>query len=129
MTPDFITKEHRIAVVMYGGISLAIYMNGISQELLSLVRSTAAGAPPNPTGTEKIYRELALLLSDEHDGQNHVRFIIDIISGTSAGGINGVFLAKALIARRDIESLKRTWIEEGDFQKLLNDQSRKDLSL
>ena len=30
------TKEIRFAVVMYGGISLCIYMNGVAQELLAL---------------------------------------------------------------------------------------------
>lgn len=125
-----------MAVVMYGGISLAVYMNGIAQELLAMVRSTAVedrntNSPMlnDLKGTETIYRELAHLLSDERDGGVHVRFVIDIISGTSAGGINGVFLAKALARRKDILSLKRTWVEQGDFQKLLNDQTQKDLSL
>src|SRR6476620_1500593 len=35
------TREVRFAVVMYGGVSLAIYINGIAQELLRWVRSTA----------------------------------------------------------------------------------------
>ena len=35
------TQEVRFAIVMYGGVSLAIYINGITQELLRLVRSTA----------------------------------------------------------------------------------------
>ncbi len=123
--------EYRFAIVMYGGVSLAVYMNGITQELLSLVRSTAQ---PDATDTEAqkaiwlestdgIYRnELAGTTQHvEDDGKAHVRFVIDIISGTSAGGINGVFLAKALTARKDLTSLKQTWIEEADFGKLLND--------
>ena len=81
------------------------------------------------TGTQAVYRDLALRLSQENDGQVHVQFVIDIISGTSAGGINGIFLAKALAARKDMESLKRTWIDEGDFQKLLNDQAYSDLHI
>ena len=36
---DF-TQEVRFAVVMYGGSSLAIYMNGVAQEMLHLVRAT-----------------------------------------------------------------------------------------
>ena len=32
------TQEIRFAVVMYGGVSLAIYINGIAQELLRMVR-------------------------------------------------------------------------------------------
>ena len=35
------TREVRFAVVMYGGVSLAIYINGITQELFHLVRATA----------------------------------------------------------------------------------------
>ena len=34
-------QEVRFAVVMYGGVSLAIYINGIAQELLRWARSTA----------------------------------------------------------------------------------------
>ena len=34
-------KEVRLAVVMYGGVSLAIYINGVAQELMSLVRAAA----------------------------------------------------------------------------------------
>jgi hypothetical protein len=40
------TQEVRFAVVMYGGVSLAIYINGIAQELLRLVRSTAKQQSP-----------------------------------------------------------------------------------
>jgi patatin-related protein len=126
---DSVTKEYRFAVVMYGGISLAVYMNGIAQELLSLVRSTALENRKDDQSrmlddlksTEAIYRDLAVLLSEEDDSAVHVRFLIDIVSGTSAGGINGIFLAKALTARKDMESLKQTWIKEADFGLLLND--------
>lgn len=42
-------REIRFAVVMYGGVSLAVYMNGIAQELLRMVRATApAGGIPPP---------------------------------------------------------------------------------
>ncbi|HEX6187617.1 MAG TPA: hypothetical protein VFZ40_06035, partial [Pyrinomonadaceae bacterium] len=79
-------KEIRFAVVMYGGVSLAIYINGIAQELLRLVRSTAEAydrgdsrqalsAVPREadddedtnaqklSGTERVYRKLSYLLS------------------------------------------------------------------
>src|SRR5579875_1178281 len=35
-------KELRIALVCFGGISLAVYMHGISKEILKLVRASAA---------------------------------------------------------------------------------------
>jgi hypothetical protein len=36
-----VTQEVRFAVVMYGGVSLCIYINGVAQELLELSRVTA----------------------------------------------------------------------------------------
>src|SRR4030095_9856448 len=50
------------------------------------------------------------------------RFIVDILSGTSAGGINGIFLGKALANGQDISGLENLWIKEGDMQTLLNDK-------
>src|SRR5215208_3097747 len=103
------TQEVRFAVVMYGGVSLAIYINGIAQELLRLVRSTAREQQNSFNGTERIYRKVSHLLADESLSMADLnklsadnaslpptRFLVDILSGTSAGGINGIFLAKAL---------------------------------
>lgn len=131
---DF-NQEVRFAVVMYGGSSLAIYMNGVAQELFHLVRATAPkrGAEHTPgqaevSGSEAVYRELGRILSRGEDPTRKItdscirtRFMIDIISGTSAGGINGVFLAKALVNDQDFESLKELWVEKGDVDILFND--------
>ncbi len=120
------TKEIRFATVMYGGISLCIYMNGIAQELLSLVMATAPNSGGDqlldaPDGTSQaVYQELAQAIADSTKEQ--VRFIVDIISGTSAGGINGIFLAKALARQQSMKNLTNLWIEEGDLQKLINDK-------
>jgi predicted acylesterase/phospholipase RssA len=118
-----ITKEIRFAVVMYGGVSLAIYMNGIAQELLSLVRSTSKNSGINhPAGTESVYHELAEYLTIRGNSPFRHKFIIDIISGTSAGGINGICLAKGLVRGLDnLKVLENVWLEEGDIDKLLND--------
>src|SRR4030095_11761388 len=56
-------REVRFAVVMYGGVSLAIYINGVAQELWRLVRSTASNGV-TPTNTERVYRKLNYLLAD-----------------------------------------------------------------
>ena len=66
-----VSQEFRFALVMYGGVSLAIYINGVAQEFLRLVRSTAAD-PSDPNrlllpdvalkGTEKVYRKAAQLI-------------------------------------------------------------------
>ena len=35
-------KELRIALVCFGGVSLAVYMHGISKEILKLIRASSA---------------------------------------------------------------------------------------
>jgi len=144
-----IIKEVRFAVVMYGGVSLAIYINGVAQELLSLVRATAADpsdaqvAPRQPwlsedelRGAERVYRDLARELSGPlrerlaplfrpqatPSDVIHVAFVVDILSGTSAGGINAIFLAKALANAADLRHLRELWISQGDLALLLNDR-------
>lgn len=153
-------QEVRFAVVMYGGVSLAIYINGVAQEMLRWVRSTAkspnadvALLPNNSSastsgeselslsGTERVYRKLSYILArgavgkestadplaqaekDLADNETiRTRFIVDIVSGTSAGGINGIFLGKALANGQDISGLENLWVKEGDVRTLLNDK-------
>jgi patatin-related protein len=141
--------EVRFAVVMYGGVSLAIYINGVAQELLNMVRATAPKAADDGealladvklTGSLAVYRKLGQFLCQrselaeaaEPDAEGNpkppspkpirTRFVVDVISGTSAGGINGIFLAKALARNQGMEGLKRLWLTEGDLGKLLNDK-------
>ncbi|HEY2938838.1 MAG TPA: patatin-like protein, partial [Gaiellaceae bacterium] len=141
-------QELRLALVLYGGVSLAIYINGVVQELFNLVRATAPeraiGSDPEPervaelseaelNGTPGVYRELGRLLrwgdpapndfDDKADPVIRTRFLVDIISGTSAGGINGVFLGKALANEQAVDGLKRLWVEEGDILRLINDRT------
>jgi patatin-related protein len=143
------TQEVRFAVVMYGGVSLAIYMNGITQELFELVKATAPD-PEHPnqarftdkqlTGSGRVYRQLGQLLGNEFSDKTKrtqlseikistpisTRFVIDILSGTSAGGINAIFLAKALANDQSIDQIKNLWINEGDIDKLINDRQSLD---
>ena len=132
---DDYTKEVRFAIVMYGGVSLAIYINGIAQELLRIVRSTARKHAVDLNGTERIYRKVSYLLADETLSMADLdkaaadtstlpptRFVVDILSGTSAGGINGIFLAKALANGQDMDELKNLWVTEGDIETLINDR-------
>ncbi len=42
------TKELRLAVVCYGGVSLAIYMHGVTRELQSLFRASETYAASHP---------------------------------------------------------------------------------
>ena len=45
-----------------------------------------------------------------------------MISGTSAGGINGVCLAKALANGTSLASLKKVWLNDGDIGVLVADR-------
>jgi patatin-related protein len=122
------TQEVRFAVVLYGGVSLAIYINGVVQELLRLVRSTAL-PPQNLRFSETVYRKLGSILEHgviprggtQADERVRTKFKVDVISGTSAGGINGVFLAKALANNSNIDALQDLWFDEGGIEQLLND--------
>jgi patatin-related protein len=149
-------REVRFAVVIYGGVSLAIYINGIVQEMLHLVRSTAI-EETELSPVEQVYRKLAnrvgtperandgltlvqtptgkktsrassplrpgkaALRKEDAGNKIHTKFVVDILSGTSAGGINAVYLAKALANNLNIESLARMWITEADLNLLMND--------
>ncbi len=42
----------------------------------------------------------------------HTKFVVDILSGTSAGGINAIYLAKALANDLSIQSLAEMWITD-----------------
>lgn len=126
--------ELRLALVCYGGASLAVYMNGISHEILKLIRASRAYhsidnrdklasatflelAPKRPytTDTESLYFELLQMLGEKID----IRVIVDVVSGTSAGGINGIFLARAIAHDLDFNPLRDMWMKLGDVEELM----------
>ena len=131
-------QEVRLAVVMYGGVSLAIYMYGVAEELWRLVRATAPNYPdhsdtaasglayPEPESTESVYRELGQILPADGSvvsgARIRTRFVVDVISGTSAGGINGICLAKALVNQTSLTPLKAVWVDDGDIGVLIDDE-------
>ncbi len=117
-------KELRLALVCYGGSSLAIYMHGITKEIHRLVKGSTMLEPSHPGGqgsaSEEVYRDLLRDLADRHPEKVRTRVVVDVIAGTSAGGINGVYLAKALAHNRSLDSLRDLWFERGDIDQLLN---------
>jgi patatin-related protein len=118
-------RELRFALVCYGGVSLAIYMHGVTKEIGKLVQASRtfeddpdAGNPFPSTDVRHAYFD-ALAARRRLDGGVVTRVVVDIVSGTSAGGINGVFLAKALSEGRSQDSLRDLWMDRGDINKLL----------
>lgn len=117
-------KELRIALVCYGGVSLAIYMHGVTRELWQLARASRDFHAQGPTrgGVEAVYRALLERIADEHDLR--LRVLPDIMSGASAGGINAVFLAQAIHSGQSLEPLTDLWLELADVDELVDPAAR-----
>ena len=113
-------KELRLALICYGGVSLAIYMHGVTKEIWRLARASRGmyndeGAP---SATEAAYQKLFALIEAETD--TTVRVLPDIIAGASAGGINGIFLAQAIATGQSLEPLTALWLDNADVDQLLD---------
>jgi patatin-related protein len=109
-------KELRLALVCYGGISLAVYMHGITKEVWRLASASCAmqrGEPGNG-----VYRELLEAIRETSGINLHV--LVDILSGASAGGINAVFLAQAIATGQSLDPLTDLWMDHADVEALLD---------
>ncbi len=117
-------KELRIALVCYGGVSLAVYMHGVTKELWKLARASRAhiAGEDAAQGTEAVY--VKLLRSIERERQLRLRVMPDIVAGASAGGINGVFLAQAIHSGQSLEPLTDLWLERADVDVLVDPDAR-----
>ena len=132
-------KELRIALVCFGGVSLAVYMHGITKEVLKLARASSAlhaitnrakrstatffdtrdGSDPE-YDTETIYFDLLRDIGRTVE----LRVVVDIVAGASAGGINGVMLARALSHNLSMGRLRDLWLENADVTELLAPEAR-----
>ncbi|WP_432889820.1 patatin-like protein [Kribbella sp. CA-245084] len=93
-------EEIRFAVVMNGGVSLAVWMGGVVREIDRLTHGKG------PYG-----RLLGLL---------DVKARADVIAGTSAGGINGAALALGQVNKHaDVGLMRDLWSEQGRMEALL----------
>lgn len=132
-------KELRMALVCFGGASLAVYMHGITKEILKLVRASSAlhgivdrterssaaffdsRDPSDPEyDTEAFYFDLLRDIGRTVE----LRVIVDIVAGASAGGINSVMLARALCHDLPMGRLRDLWLENADVTKLLAPEAR-----
>lgn len=132
-------KELRLALVLTGGVSLAIYMHGVTRELLKLVRASKVyhSLQDHELRKQKSYADLNNDLSRETDTEEiyfdlirklaadtEIRVIIDVISGSSAGGVNGVMLARALAHDLPLDAHRDMWLEHADVLELMDDNTR-----
>ncbi|MDO7842655.1 patatin-like protein [Sphingomonas immobilis] len=113
-------KELRLALVCYGGISLAVYMHGITKEIWRLARASQgfhAGTTPSP-GSESVYHALLAEIADETGVR--LRALVDILAGASAGGINAIFLAQAISTGQSLDPLTDLWLDTADIEALVD---------
>ncbi|MCV7146080.1 patatin-like protein [Mycobacterium riyadhense] len=119
-----LTQELRLATTMTGGVSLAIWMAGVAREINLLAQASqwrrAGGTFPTDnrlskesTTSLKLYAELIDLLDMVVD--------VDILSGTSAGGINAALLASSRVSGSDLGGLRDLWLDLGALTDLLRD--------
>jgi patatin-related protein len=117
-------KELRLALICYGGVSLAVYMHGVTREIWHLIRASRAYHDDSEAagGSETVYRDLIAKI--EKVAGTKLRIFTDIIAGSSAGGINGVFLAQAIVTGQSLEPLTDMWLEKADVEILLDPDAR-----
>ncbi|MEP7221076.1 MAG: patatin-like protein [Novosphingobium sp.] len=117
-------KELRIALVCYGGISLAVYMHGVTKELWKLAAASRAfhGGEAAASDGAEVYGKLLAHIEAAHGVR--LRVLPDIVAGASAGGINGVFLAQAIHSGQSLEPLTKLWLEGADVDVLIDPDAR-----
>jgi patatin-related protein len=93
------SREIRVALVLYGGVSLAVYENGVTEAFFDLVKGNG------------VFKPILKLLD--------ASAVVDVIAGTSAGGINGLLLATALSAGSEFKETANLWREHGDIGTLM----------
>ena len=113
-------KELRIALVCYGGISLAVYMHGVTKEIWRLAKASRDfhAGKGDGTGSQSVYLKLLRRIADQEGIE--LRVLVDILAGASAGGINAIFLAHAIASGAPLDPLTDLWLESADVEKLID---------
>lgn len=109
-------RELRIAPILTGGTSLAVWIGGVTTELYRLINCHDDVRPADAP-----YRALLEL--------TQTRALIDVVTGTSAGGLNGVLLSTAWALGAPTSSvlgLRDVWMNLGSIDALLRSPNEKD---
>lgn len=104
--PRVSPQELRLGLAMRGGVSLAVWIGGACAEIDFLRRSSLS------VGS---FYERCL------DFAHYDRVSIDVLSGASAGGLNGVLMATSLVYGVGFDRMKTLWLDLADFERLLRD--------
>jgi patatin-related protein len=104
--PSADEQELRLALVLNGGVSLAVWIGGVVHEINRLVQREE---DPRTDAYAKLLELTATVPR------------VDVISGSSAGGLNGALLAMALVHRQDLGPVRDLWTKRAGFGELLRD--------
>jgi patatin-related protein len=107
LLPDDL-QELRLALVMTGGVSLAVWMGGTALEFSRLIRADR--------NTDETYLQLLRLTRSLPR--------VDVIAGTSAGGLNGALLAYAVTQDAQVSGLRDLWLRLGALEQLLRQPTK-----
>jgi patatin-related protein len=107
LLPDDL-QELRLALVMTGGVSLAVWMGGTALEFSRLIRADR--------NSDTTYLELLRLTRSLPR--------VDVIAGTSAGGLNGALLAYAVTQDAEVSGLRDLWLRLGALEELLRQPTK-----
>lgn len=119
------SAQLRLAVAFTGGVSLAVWMGGVAREMNLLlaaarVRRHEQVNAPGAAESQRVrnsYQSLLRLLDMD--------CALDILCGTSAGGVNAAILGLANVQRFDLGGLRELWFQHGNLETLLRDPSAK----
>ena len=113
--------ELRIALSMRGGVSLAVWIGGAVEELDRLTRANASDYDPSTDiGPPDTYAALLAL-------GGYQRAALDVITGASAGGLNGVVLAASRAYGFKFSAMLPIWVRLADIDELakLDEEGRR----
>jgi patatin-related protein len=116
-----LATEVRLAFAFNGGVSLAIWIGGVTDEVLRCInggRLAAEGRLDEAAGNPyaAVCAELGVVPK------------ADVLSGTSAGGLNAAFLATAVShGCTDLEAIRRLWLEHGSFDLMMRSATDRSL--
>ena len=102
--------EIRLAFALNGGVSLAIWIGGVADEVLRCINGgrDAAGGTPSTNPYAAICAELDVVPK------------ADVLTGTSAGGLNAAFLATAVShGCTNLRPIRTLWLEHGAFDRMM----------
>ena len=101
----------RLALVIEGGVSLAVWMSGVAHEIDLLRRAGSRGREPLPPECSEALRRWRTLCDDLN-----LDIVVDVIAGTSAGGLNGALLACSIATGQPLPDLKKLWTETAQLE-------------